>query len=204
MINRIRELEEKTKEIMTQLEELKSKSNKVELSSLKPGDTFWIADHEFIVLQANTFIKTAIVISKDLWGSSVEFGNSIDYRESSLKKYIEENIQPVIENEVGSENIIEHETNLVGVDGKNIFGSFLSKVRPIKFDEFREFGDLLINEDMNDWYWTCSPWWARDEDSTTVAVVAPSGDFYLNICGNDYGVRPFCILNSSLFVSTGK
>ena len=203
MINKIRELEEKTKEIMSQLEELK-KENKVKLSSLKPGDTFWIADKEFIVLFQEPFANSTHVISKDLWGGSVEFGNSRDYRESSLKKYIEENIQPVIENEVGAENIIEHEVDLVGVDGKDIFEKFLCKVRPITFDEFREFGDLLINGDMNYLYWTCSSWWARNEDRSTVAVVAPSGLIFYNYCSCDYGVRPFCILKSNIFVSTGK
>ena len=38
-----------------------------------------------------------------------------DYNKSEIKKFIEEKIQPVIESEVGAENIVEHEVSLRSV-----------------------------------------------------------------------------------------
>ena len=104
---------------------------------------------------------------------------------------------------VGADNVVEHEVDLTSVDMQNEFGTCICKVRPITFDEARKYNDLLVNKDLPDWYWTCTPWSTNERGwHWSVAVVCPSGDFD---CSNHYdfgrGVRPFCILKSNIFVS---
>ena len=63
-----------------------------------------------------------------------------------------------IEKEIGAGNVLEHEILLTSVDMQNEFESCKCKVRPISFDEAREFNNLLVNKDLPDWYWTITPW----------------------------------------------
>ena len=132
-------------------------------------------------------------------------GCVIRYNKSSLKKMIEADIQPIIENALGAENLVEHKVNLTSVDMQHEFEDCVCKVRPITFDEARKYNDLLVNKDLGDWWWTCTPWSTKERGlEYSVAVVSPSG--YFNYYGYDYvgGVRPFCILKSHIFVSKGE
>ena len=98
-----RELE-LARELVKKLEEAE-KNNKVQLSELKAGEVFKIGEHDFIVLEQ--FAGTTRVISKNLMAENVTFDtNTRNYENSSLKKYIENNIQPIIEAEAGEANIV--------------------------------------------------------------------------------------------------
>lgn len=191
------------RELVKKLEE-EEKQSKVQLSTLNPGDAFKIGEHDFIVLE-QCGERTA-VISKCFMAENVKFDeDSRNYKESNLKKVIENQIQPVIEKEVGSKNLIEHEVDLTSVDMQDEFGRFKCKVRPITFDETRLYNNLLVNKNLNDWWWTCTPWSTEDRGwKYSIAVVAPSGRIYGNCCLNSRGVRPFCILKSNIFVSKGE
>lgn len=174
---------------------------KVELSKLEPGETFKIGEHDFIVLKQSN--EQTMVISKGFMAEDVVFDENVrDYNRSSLKELIESEIQPLIEKEVGAENIIEHEVDLTSVDMQNEFGSCKCKVRSITFDEAREFNDLLVNEDLNDWWWTLTPWSTEKRGwQYSIAVVSSSGYVCNYFCHYGNGVRPFCILKSNIFVS---
>ena len=131
--------------------------------------------------------------------------DSRNYKESNLKKVIENLIQPVIEVEVGSKNLIEHEVDLTSVDMQDEFGGFKCKVRPITFDEARLYNNLLVNKKLNDWWWTCTPWSTEDRGwKYSITVVAPSGYFNIFYCNYCHGVRPFCIFTSAIFESEEK
>ena len=60
--------------------------------------------------------------------------------------------------EFGEDNICENEAGLVTVDGQEVFGKLLTKVRPVTFDEGRKYNELLVNKELPDWYWTCTAW----------------------------------------------
>lgn len=196
-------MKEAIKLVEKALEILKSeeKKEKVVLSSLKPGETFMIGEHEFIVLEQN--YGTTNVISKNLMAQNVLFdGDTRDYNKSALKKYIDEKIKPIILENVGAGNLVEHSVPLTSVDNQNEFNDCICEVRPITFDEAREYNDLLVNEDLPDYYWTLTPW-STDERGLkyAIAIVSPSGSIGRNGCYDDCGVRPFCILKSNIFVS---
>jgi hypothetical protein len=192
-----------SRELVKMLEE-REQSDKVELASLKPGETFKIGEHDFIVLEQRD--GETSVISKNLMAEDVFFDNySKDYNNSSLKELIESKIQPIVENAVGAENLVEHEVSLTSVDMQNEFGKCRCKVRPITFDEARTYNNLLVNKDLPDWWWTCTPWSTKERGWTyQIAVVSPSGNFINYGCNCSRGVRPFCILKSNIFVSRGE
>lgn len=198
-----RELE-LARELVRKLEEAE-KDNKVQLSELKAGEVFKIGEHDFIVLEQ--FAGTTRVISKNLMAENVTFDtNTRNYENSSLKKYIENNIQPIIEAEVGEENIVTSVVDLISVDMQNEFSDKCEcAVRPLTFDEARKYNNLLVNNDLDDWWWTCTPWSTSSRGySRSITVVSPSGYFDDDDCSCRNGVRPFCILKSNIFVSKGE
>lgn len=191
--------------------EAEEKEEKVQLKDLKPGETFMIGEHEFIVLEQVFEVNggdsdVTGVVSKNFMLKSVAFDSrERNYRASVLRDKIEEKILPIIEKEVGSENIVENICYLRSVCGDNKFGMFTSKVRPMTFDEARKYHEFIPNEDLDDWWWTCTPWGSdKNGNARTIASVSPSGSIISNFCNGFNGVRPFCILKSDIFVSKGE
>lgn len=193
---------ELARKLVAELEK-QEKSDKVELSTLNPGETFKIGKHDFIVLEQMQ--RQTAVISKGFMAKNVKFDEEItDYNNSNLKKVIETKIQPVIEDNVGSNNIVEHEVDLISTDMQDQYEKCKCKVRPITFDEARKYNDLIVSGSLKDWWWTCTPWSTKKRGwKYRVAVVSPSGDIRIDDCYVYYCVRPFCILKSNIFVSKG-
>ena len=191
---------EVARELVRQLEEAERK-NKVKLSTLAPGDVFEIGKNDFIVLEQMSFETK--VISKDFMAENIVYDeDSRDYNESNLKKVIEDEIQPIIESEVGENNLVEHTVELTSVDMQHEFDDCECKVRPITFDEARKYNNLLPNKELDDWWWTCTPWSTEERGcSYSITVVSSAGYIYCNYCDISNGVRPVCILKSNIFVS---
>lgn len=191
---------EVARELVRQLEEAERK-NKVELSTLAPGDVFEIGKNDFIVLEQMSFETK--VISKDFMAENIVYDeDSRDYNESNLKKVIEDEIQPIIESEVGENNLVEHTVELTSVDMQHEFDDCKCKVRPITFDETRKYNNLLPNKELDDWWWTCTPWSTAERGCKySIAVVSSAGLINFDYCLSYNGVRPVCILKSNIFVS---
>ena len=200
MLERINALEKQAKQILDEIKEIKEKANVVALGSLNPGDTFRLCDREFIVLAHEGEVSK--VISKDFWGENKVFGNDKNYAKSKIREFIEKEILPKIEAVVGKENVVEHEIHLEALDGGNDFGKLKCKVHPIDFMEARKYFPLLFNEKLNDWWWTCTPWNSGEHGyQNALTVVSPSGRIDCDGYYDVFGVRPFCILKSNIFVS---
>lgn len=191
---------EVARELVRQLEEAERK-NKVELSTLAPGDVFEIGKNDFIVLE-QIGAETKI-ISKNFMAEDIVYDeDSRDYNKSNLKEMIEDKIQPIIESEIGENNLVEHTIELTSVDMQHEFDDCKCKVRPITFDEARKYNNLLPNKDLDDWWWTCTPWSTEERGcSYSIAVVSSAGFIVSNRCSCNDGVRPVCILKSNIFVS---
>mgnify|MGYP007115461812 CR=1 FL=1 len=191
------------KELVKILEEL-HKENMVMLSELKPGDKFSTGIGNFIVLEQKE--DCAVIITEKLYMEDEIFdADCNDYKKSQLREKFDGEILDEFIAEFGEENIYENETGLVTVDGQKAFGKLLTKVRPLTFDEAREYNDLLADEDLPDWYWTCTPWSTKERGwGQSVAIVSPRGYFSNCSCDFYYVVRPVCILKSNLFVSRVK
>lgn len=181
--------------------EKEDQKNKVMLKDIPIGGKFATGIGRFIVLEQKE--DSTVVITEGLYRENVKFDDDCtEYRKSLLRELCEGEILNEFSDEFGEENICTNEAGLVTVDGQEVFGKLLTKVRPLTFDEAREYNDLLVNKDLPDWYWTCTSWSTKERRwKCSVAVVSPSG-----VVGSDFyyyslGVRPFCILKSNIFVS---
>lgn len=184
--------------------EKEDQKNKVMLKDIPVGGKFDTGIGRFIVLEQKE--NYTAVITEDLYREDVKFDDDCtDYKKSSLRELCEGEILNEFVAEFGEDNICENEAGLVTVDGQKVFEKLLTKVRPLTFDEARECNDLLVNKDIPDWYWTCTPWSTKERGcGYSVAVVSPSGGIYGNGYNYCRGVRPFCILKSNIFVSKGE
>ncbi len=194
-----KEILQKAKELVALLEK-QEESGKVALSTLKRGDVFQTTGkRKYKVLEQ--YGDTTKIISLDLVKENVEFGDNTDYNKSNVKKLCDTEILKDFEEEFGAESIEEHTVDIITVDGQKV-GSVKCKIRPITFDEAREYTDITPNNDLNDWYWTLSPWSTEERGwGKSLAVVSPSGYVGSGICSSGIGVRPVCILKSNIFVS---
>lgn len=194
-----KEILQKIKELVELLEK-QEETGKIELSTLKRGEVFQTTGkRKYKVLEQ--YGDTTKIISLDLVKENVEFGDNTDYNKSNVKKLCDTEILKDFEEEFGAESIEEHTVDIITVDGQKV-GSVKCKIRPITFDETREYTDITPNNDLNDWYWTLSPWSTEERGwSKSFTVVSPSGGIYDYYCDFEYGVRPACILKSNIFVS---
>jgi hypothetical protein len=194
---------EAARALVKMLEE-REQSNKVKLESLKAGKTFCIGENDYIVLEQHE--RKTKVISKNFIAEGREFADdTVDCKISGLRKYIEAEIQPTIENEVGAENLVEHRVSLETVDGQDNYGELTCKVRLLTFDEARKYNNLIVNKDLDDWWWTCTAWTSPNHEyNRSMAVVLSSGVIRSYSCNCSLGIRPVCILKSNIFVSKGE
>ena len=173
---------------------------KVELSTLKVGDVFEASFGEMIVLD-NSDGKTT-VITKGFVKDKLKFDNeSPNFVESEISEYLSDEVLEMFEEEFGSENLVEHTTDVISVDMQK-YESYTGKVRLLTFDEARKYNELIVNKELDRWYWTMTPWSTKERGwEYSVAVVSPSGVIRCDFCNYFYGVRPVCILKSNIFVS---
>lgn len=183
-----------------ELELKKTSEAKVELSTLKAGDVFETSFGEMIVLD-NSDGKTT-VITKGFVKDKLKFDNeSPNFAESEISEYLSDEVLEMFEEEFGSENLVEHTTDVISVDMQQ-YESYTGKVRLLTFDEARKYNELIVNKELDKWYWTMTPWSTAERGwKYSVAVVSPSGDVCNCGCNRDDGVRPVCILKSNIFVS---
>lgn len=194
-----KEILQKAKELVELLEK-QEEADKVALSMLKRGDVFQTTGkRKYKVLEQ--YGDTTKIISLDLVKENVEFGDTSDYKTSNVKKLCDTEILKDFEEEFGAENVETHTADIITADGQKL-GTVDCKIRPITFDEAREYTDITPNNDLNDWYWTLSPWSTEERGwKKSITIVSPSGyiSSYNCVCVN--GVRPVCILKSNIFVS---
>ena len=188
------------KELVAAIEE-EGQKNKVMLKDIPAGGKFETGIGRFLVLKQKA--DCTVVITEGLYRKNEEFDDDCtDYKKSSLRELCDGEILNEFVAEFGEDNICENEAGLVTVDGQEVFGKLLTKVRPLTFDEAREYNDLLVNKDLPDWYWTCTSWSTAERDwPYSVAVVSPSGIINYDYYYDSNGVRPLCILKSNIFVS---
>ena len=197
-----KEILQKAKELVELLEK-QEEADKVVLSTLKRGDVFQTTGkRKYKVLEQ--YGDTTKIISLDLVKEKVEFGDTLDYKTSKVKKLCDTEILKDFEEEFGAGNIETHTADIITADGQKLW-TVDCKIRPITFDEAREYTDITPNNDLNDWYWTLSPWSTEERGwSRNLAVVSPSGGVNGGNCYVGNGVRPVCILKSNIFVSKAE
>ena len=191
---------EKAKELVAMLEE-KEISDKVELSTVAPGGVIELGEDEFVVLDHDE--GGTLVISKDFMEEDVKFGDNTDFNGSNVQRVLYEDILPKIEEVVGKDSIFSQTVKLTTVDNQDIYKDVAGRIRLLTFDEARKYNPLIVNEELDDYWWTMTPWTSNDRWKYPIAVVSPGGRIGCRLCYVSSGVRPVLYLKSNIFVSLG-
>ena len=166
------------------------------LGDMACGRTVKIGNREFIVLHQNG--KTTALICKG-FAKEMEFGNSGDWQSSDVRAYCNGEFYNELVNAVGAENIVKHTVDLLAQDGTGEGVSCEDNVSLLTLDMYRHYRKYLPN--YGKWWWLATRLNADDEDyARSVCFVHSHGFLFWDDCDVCHGVRPFCILNSSVLV----
>ena len=179
-------------------------ANKVQLSTLKPKDEFKLGEEVFIVLEQTD--NGTKVISKEFAYNYMKFGENSDWKVSPIRNLLNNDYFKKIADIVGENNILPMERDLTSLDGLDDYGACTDKISLLTAAEYAKFHKILgVKSNYPDWWWlitaasTPSNDYARD-----VCCVDSGGILYWLDCDYSDGVRPFCILNSSILASLSK
>ena len=166
------------------------------LGDAKPGEVVKIGDREYIVLEHDD--NKTLVITKE-FVTEMNFGNSNDYKKSKVRKYVTEIFYAELCNVVGKKNIYSHKVNLMCDDGSNKNDYVEDFVSILTTEEYRRYRELIPA--YGDRWWTASAVTVLNKNFfRDVCCVNSDGAVDWYDCGGVYGVRPFCVLDSSILV----
>ena len=167
------------------------------LGSVKPGDTVTIGEREYIVLGQGE--GTTAIITKNPT-KSMAFGKDGDYTKSDVRAYCNSEFYNELCKAVGKYNIIPHAVDLVADDGSNKGAGVTDNVSILTCDLYRRYREFLPA--IGSSCWTATRVTTLDKDyARYVCIVYSNGILFWYDCDFSFGVRPFCILNSSVLVS---
>ena len=178
---------------------IKVSKKTVKLADIPNGSTFKVGKFEFIKLgDAADGETTAVILKKFV--KKMEFGKHNNYAKSDVRKYLNSDFLKELEKEVGANNIYEHKVDLTANDGLKDYGSVRDKVSLITAENYRRYREFLPG--YGDWWWTATPYSCESNGYTSdVCCVYDNGALDWDGCDYSWGVRPFCIFSSSIFVS---
>lgn len=167
-------------------------------SGLKIGDTFKIAGLDWKIIDITDKGYSCLC---EILEEEMKFDDSSNnWRSSGLRKYLNGEFLKKISDEVGEENIVKFERDLLSLDGQTEYEKCEDFISLLTVDEYRKYRSLIPNEEK--WWWLITPWSTPCNDyEYSVAGVASSGDVDRGGCNCGDGVRPFCIFSSSIFES---
>lgn len=194
--------------LQKQFNELKRRVNILEGNSKrkievepKAGNQFELAGLKWKIIEVSDF--GCMCLAEKLEKLMTFDSNCNDWRTSELRQYLNNDFLRKLEKEIGEENIIEFERDLLSVDGQKEYEKCKDKVSMLALDEYRKYRSLIPNEEY--YWWLLTPWSTPcNEYYKWATVVLPSGCFYNNYCSGRHGVRPVCIFSPSIFESKEK
>lgn len=174
--------------------------SRTRLADIAVADTFKIGQHEFVVLEHSD--DTTAVILKKLLVERKAFGENNNYAGSCVEDICNQ-FAAEIETVIGKENLVEHTVDLTSDDGLKDYGTVNRRVSLLTTDLYRRYVEILDKHKPDKWWWLATAYSTPAHESDDwVKCVSPSG--FINDGNYDYdyyGVRPFCILKSNIFVS---
>lgn len=195
----MRVLQEQINDLRNEIAVLKATSKSINLlEGLGIGDTFKLVDTTWKILDITSagYICLADSIEERQFDS-----DSNNWKNSNLRDYLNEEFLEKIAAEIGLENIVPFERDLLSLDGQTEYGKCEDKFSLLTVDEYRKYRSLIPNT-KDYWWWLISPWSTPCNDyKRTVAVVSSAGYVDNFSCNSNCGVRPVCIFSSSIFES---
>ena len=185
----------------TQVEEMRKSLGitSVLLADIPVAEPFKIGKHEFFVLEQRG--DETVIILKSPLRESEKFGDNNNYDGANVDKICND-FAKEIANIVGEENIIEHTVDLTSDDGLDDYGKIKRKMSLLTCELYRKYVRILDKFKLDKWWWVATAFSTpTHDDEDWIKCVSPRGIIFNS--GHDYyfGVRPFCILKSNIFVS---
>lgn len=179
-------------------------SNKVELSTLKPGDEFKLGDEVFIVMEHTD--KGTRVISKEFAYEEVKFGDNSNWNTSPIRRMLNNEYFKKIAAIIGENNIISMDRDLASLDGLDDYGTCTDKVSLLTAVEYAKYHKILgLKSNYPDWWWLITPASTPSNNyARFVCYVDSRGVLFWCVCVYACGVRPFLNLESSISVLLNK
>lgn len=175
------------------------KAPDIQLSGVAVGDIVKIGDFEMVVLEQMAG-QTAMIL-KDLLGETMHFGENNNYDGSYVDEACRVFAQELSEI-IGWDNILLHQVDLTADDGLKDYGAVERRASLLTADQYRRYVEILEKFKPAAWWWLATPFSTATHDNDRWAkCVSPSGYFFNYNFNYFIGVRPFCILKSTIFVS---
>ena len=174
--------------------------NRVMLKDIEVGETFKVGNLEFVALEHNE--ETTAVILKDFW-KTAKFDNSFnDYKESEIRKDLNNAFYNELSGVVGVDNIVKHTVDLTADDGRTDYKQCEDNISLLTCKLYRKYVYVLEKHNPKKWWWSATAYSTKSNDyETAVRCVDYFGTLNIINCFNSGGVLPFCILKSNIFVS---
>ena len=167
---------------------------------LKPGDVFKDIDGDEYILLYYLENGDAAILRKDNL-TKMKFGSNNNYNGSDIDKYMCNTYLPELERKFGKENIVEHDVNLLSLDGEDDYGIIKRKVSIPTLDCYR-MNKKVIKKHIKKMFWLSTPdSIPSGYGSGYVSCVGFRGNVIYSWYGYVEVVRPFAILKSSIFES---
>lgn len=171
----------------------------LKLADIPAGETFKLGNHEFIVLEQ--IGDTTAILRKDLLPNQ-RFGSDNNFKGSGVGRTCNK-FATELSAIIGEDNIVEHTVDLTSDDGLKDYGTIKCRCSLLTSDLYRRYVDILDKFNPDEWWWLATAHSTKRHDNDRwVKCVSPSGCVgNVRYDDGDYGVRPFCVLKSTIFVS---
>lgn len=170
---------------------------------MKIGEKFTFKGFEWVVLDEHDFNgeKAVTAIMTKAW-ATVPFDedNRNDWRTSSIRKKLQEELLPIL----GEENLITRSVELVADNGDRRYGRCDDKIWLLSCDDFRHYREIIMaNCDFqDDWWWTLTPWYINDVGGGhSVRIIYPAGYVSYSVASFSFGVAPACVFHLASLAS---
>lgn len=191
-------LEQRVAKLEKELREVKEELGKRKYTGLKVGDTFELIEKKWKILGSNG--NGVFCLCMESLGDKTLDSECNEWTSSNLRDYLSTEIYKKICEEIGNENVIGFERDLLSLDGQSEYGTCKDFVSLISIDEYRKYRSMIPN--FKEWWWTLTPYSTKcNDDAIWCTVVSPSGDIGIRSYNFRCGVRPVCIFSSTLFES---
>lgn len=180
--------------------EIVAEDTRKSLGDIPVGTTCYIGGVEFIVLEHDEDSKTTSVITKDFIAKAPFDKNTNDFKNSSLFKEVLLDFYLKIKRVQGG--VFSHIVDLTSDDGRKDYGYCGAYVSLLTCDQYRKYVHILDKYRPDGWWWLATAYSTSSNGySRCVRCVNSIGTLNYDYCNYDYGVRPFCIFDSSTLIS---
>lgn len=125
----------------------------------------------------------------------MKFGDNNDWRNSPIRKKLNEELYRKVIAELGTDALLTIQTDLFSHDGLRDYGKCEDNVSLLTYDLYRNNRENI--KSLDGWWWTCtSDSTPSGDNAHCVQCVDSDGCVDYRDCGYGMGVRPFFILQS--------